>query len=489
VKMNPESYTESLLSENKKAEGIYYTPKETCQAILNRYVELSNDSKVLEPGCGCGHFARLLFQSFESQGISPETILAENLKLVEKDSDAVKILSNDFGVDSKSITNNSFLQNLNLEKDLFDYIIGNPPYAAKLSTKDKAYCLQHYNDIIVPSKRMDISGYFLRKSIDLLKPGGRLVFVLPATLLRVNSYKGLRKFILQTCYVREIIDLRRAFDDVGYETVVLVLDKKGSGVKSRPVKTLTEIKGLGIDEYETNQCRYGFFKERPIFSIFAKRIDEHILKKCETGVQLNDFATMPRGFSISAKDESLLDEQINGYIPIIFGRDMGKYRLHHPRKFIAWPNDSLNKTHQRHQQPKILVQNLAYRVVATDDDEGHLISETINTLFVDENRFHRHYILGIINSNLMTYYFQMAVTNRAKLNIHMDHPYLGKLPIKETTPESQNKVVGWVKELLKDTNNRVVREKLEAEVFRIYGLDEDEQKRVLSWPIFGRKNR
>jgi len=35
----------------------------------------------------------------------------------------------------------------------------------------------------------------------------------------------------------------------------------------------------------------------------------------------------------------------------------------------------------------------------------------------------------------------------------------------------------------------VVREKLEAEVFRIYGLDEDEQKRVLSWPIFGRRNR
>jgi hypothetical protein len=83
----------------------------------------------------------------------------------------------------------------------------------------------------------------------------------------------------------------------------------------------------------------------------------------------------------------------------------------------------------------------------------------------------------------------MALTNRAKLNIHMDYPYLGKLPIKETTPESQNKVVGWVKKLLKEPDNESVREKLEAEVFRIYGLDEDEQKRVLSWPIFGRRNR
>ena len=135
------------------------------------------------------------------------------------------------------------------------------------------------------------------------------------------------------------------------------------------------------------------------------------------------------------------------------------------------------------------MQNLAYRVVATDDAEGHLISDTINTLFVDEERFPRHYVLGIINSNLMTYYFQMVLTNRAKLNIHMDHPYLGKLPIKETTAESQNKVVGWVKKLLKEPDNKSVREELEAEVFRIYGLDEDEQERVLSWPIFGRRNR
>ena len=130
----------------------------------------------------------------------------------------------------------------------------------------------------------------------------------------------------------------------------------------------------------------------------------------------------------------------------------------------------------------------SYRVVATDDADGHLISDTINTLFVDEERFPRHYVLGIINSNLMTYYFQMVLTNRAKLNVHMDHPYLGKLPIKETTSDSQNKVVGWVKKLLKEPDNESVREEVEADVFRIYGLDEDEQERVRSWPIFGLRN-
>ena len=45
------------------------------------------------------------------------------------------------------------------------------------------------------------------------------------------------------------------------------------------------------------------------------------------------------------------------------------------------------------------------------------------------------------------------------------------------------------KKLLKEPDNESVREELEAEVFRIYGLDEDEQERVLSWPIFGRRNR
>ena len=486
----PEDYTEALQAKVQKAGGIYYTPEETCRAIIDRYVKLTTDSKVLEPGCGCGHFARLLFKNFQDLGVDSKTILADNLKLIENDKGATQVLASALDVSVNSITSASFLQNLQMEKNLFDYIIGNPPYAAKLSDEDKKYCERNFADINENGKRMDSSGYFLRKSIDLLKPGGRLIFVLPATLLRVASYKGLREFILKTSYVREVIDLRRIFDDVGYETVALVLDKKGPGVIPQPVQTLTDIKSPSFEEFDTNICRYEFYESRPIFSMFLNPIDENILTKCETGVCLNDFSTMPRGFSISSNDESLHENSVKGLnIPLLFGRDMGKYRLHQPRRFIPWPNSSLSKIHQRHQVPKILVQNLAYRVVATDDAEGHLISDTINTLFVDEERFPRHYVLGIINSNLMTYYFQMVLTNRAKLNIHMDHPYLGKLPIKETTAESQNKVVGWVKKLLKEPENKSVREELEAEVFRIYGLDEDEQERVLSWPIFGRRNR
>ena len=48
----PEDYTEALQAKVQKAGGIYYTPEETCRAIIDRYVKLTTDSKVLEPGCG-----------------------------------------------------------------------------------------------------------------------------------------------------------------------------------------------------------------------------------------------------------------------------------------------------------------------------------------------------------------------------------------------------------------------------------------------------
>ena len=68
---------------------------------------------------------------------------------------------------------------------------------------------------------------FVKRGIDLLKDGGTLGFIVPKPLVWVDSYEGIRKYILANCRIQAVADVGRAFgEEVGYEEVIIVLQKE-----------------------------------------------------------------------------------------------------------------------------------------------------------------------------------------------------------------------------------------------------------------------
>ena len=65
----------------------------------------------------------------------------------------------------------------------------------------------------------------IAKSFDLLKNNGIMAFVLPKTLLRVNSYAKLRQFILENAKILHIYDLGTCFNGVRGEQIILFIQK------------------------------------------------------------------------------------------------------------------------------------------------------------------------------------------------------------------------------------------------------------------------
>jgi len=82
----------------------------------------------------------------------------------------------------------------------FDRIIGNPPYGAWQNYERRAQLKKLYPSLYVK----ETYTLFLHRCIDLLKPNGRLVFIVPNTFLNLHRHTGIRKKVLQETELEEV---------------------------------------------------------------------------------------------------------------------------------------------------------------------------------------------------------------------------------------------------------------------------------------------
>ena len=476
-----EIYETSLSIEKRKESGIYYTPPSLVNFMIN-LITLKKNSKILEAGCGVGNFVIPLIQKFVEIYKNSETvdekilktkILTNNIFGCDFDPNAIKILKNSIGVDTKNIMVSSFLSDNLFDNNKYDFVIGNPPYNADLSNDEKNYCKTKYPNL---SKSIKSEIFFVIKSIDLLKPNGQLCLILPATILRVNHYSGLRKFIMEKCMIEKIIDMDRAFSFVGYEMIILLLRKRNS--RKNDVEIITDVKNLEQKQYTTHMLQHNFLEERNVISFHISNDIIPLIQKIENNsVKLSSISKIRRGISLPSTDEQYLSNKIQPKsLKILRGRDIGRYKIKPIQKYLI-PNSKWDDFMAICSSPKILVQNLAYRIVATYD-ENRMVLDTLNILILNDEDFDHRYILAILNSQLMNFYFRYMITNKAALNIHLDSPYLGELPIRKNK-KYQNKLVKLVNMALESNGeNTEILNELNEMVFKIYDISLYERQKI-----------
>jgi Eco57I restriction-modification methylase/N-6 DNA Methylase len=112
--------------------------------------------------------------------------------------------------------------------DGFDAVIGNPPYIRiqALGRELAAYCRRHYG---TASGSFDTYIPFIERSLSLLRSDGRLGFIVPNKLLKLNYGQRLRERLAADRLIEEIIDFGDAqiFAGATNYTCVLVLDRGG----------------------------------------------------------------------------------------------------------------------------------------------------------------------------------------------------------------------------------------------------------------------
>ncbi len=222
------------LRHRKRQLGQFLTPPETARRLVSDF-EFTVTDRVLEPSLGCGAFILPLIEKFLPLYDGPtagrlDQILTRNLYGVEIDA----VLLEECLASIESRWGHRPARHNFAHADFFaaafphpfDYILGNPPFGGTIDPAIQDKLDRELGRRGGLKIKKETYAFFLVKSLDLLKPGGRLRFICSDTFLTINTMQGLRRLLLDTGAAR-VERLEVFSDETKYAMVVLDYAKTG----------------------------------------------------------------------------------------------------------------------------------------------------------------------------------------------------------------------------------------------------------------------
>ena len=467
-------------TSKRKKLGQFYTPPALVNYILDR-LPLRAGCTILDPACGDGAFLEGAYERLQRLSVCGD---AATRQLFGIDIDPTVVhparhnlakLSHTQPDQWQGIIRGNFLfddpwpERANAWPALFDFIIGNPPYGAALSAGEKRICRQRYR---TAKGKLNTAILFVERALEVLRPGGLWGMVLPNSLLRVASYQPVRDLIFDTCAVTHIADLGAAFSDVDLEMCIVIARKDSDS--ARRAGNVTEVNLMRAEPYSQCQLPQAFAAGLGTFPICADAASRGVLERAlRHSVPLDSIAAAPRGMGYSVRDTRCIVQTRTspGDIRAIRGRDIARYHLK-DGPFVRAAAVPACRPHAV-ARGKIVMQNIGSRFVAAWDAEGRCALDTVNVVDVYDGRFHPKYVLAVLNSEFAYFFLRDFVCNRSRLTIHLDIPYVGRLPVPRVSRPQQKEIVRMADRILRlyEEGRQAKARELEVAVDQIlYGL-------------------
>jgi len=361
----------------EKSYGSIYTPQYIAR-FFARYLREQMPPlaykrlQAADPACGSGIFLRTLLElkcDPMQDGITTELIdrTFETVLGIDVDSNATQaailslsllhlILTDNLPENLRIIASEAieYYRNNPQLKDSFDAVIANPPFVpwAAQNLAMREHISEFMNEDA--SGRIDTYLVFLRLGLEMLKPGGYGMFVIPHSFLLGKNASKMRKLILETSWIRCLADLSaiRVFGDSGSYVILLIFQKKIDAEHKAPpsmVIRCQELVGIALQD-----ALAGIQKETKFYSIYE--VDQNafgkdewiilpptessILRKFEGLRTIGDFLNIREGFISGADDIFIIPEEKlpkgeeSLYVPFLPDKEMKLYTV--PQKTASY---------------------------------------------------------------------------------------------------------------------------------------------------------
>ncbi len=381
----------------------------------------------------------------------------------------------------------------------YDYVVGNPPYLfIRAIPQEYRYFIEKL-PLETNKGQYDYYQIFIEIGIRLLKKNGLLGYIIPDSLLALSNRKILRKYIYESTKIVEIYHSGPQFDKPVVSNIILTLEKELDEKKrknnqiiikfplsqSQPdnkiLQNLIEYWGYEflinlndsdlriLDHLNTNFPRLEELIENSKFNIRLSRGVELgkegkviFCDNCKRFYPLpsKDF-TCQECMSIlntNSIEKIIVDEIPNG-LELDFKRfiySMNRYVVN-GLKYI-----NMTKKGIKYKDPEIYKNRIVIRQLSQDNlicasyDENSVTSQSFYNLKIKSSsvpEFNNTYILGLLNSKLLSYYFIKSFGSYKKFFPRILIEKLRKLPLKVpiTTNEKllAQKLTGNINEILK----------------------------------------
>lgn len=371
----------------------------------------------------------------------------------------------------------------------FDVIVGNPPYGVELQESVKNYFKTRFN---TKSGELEIYAFFIELALNnLIKKNGILTYITSNTWYYLDKFSNLRKQIIGNSTVDTLIELEKnVFADAPDIVPAIFLIKKE--ILNAPIKLYKALKTsskydlINFIDFDINETTNASFlkSENCIFNLKTNSGVESLLEKIAQYDKLSGYYKTVYGIKTGDNKANLSKEKTGN----------GNWKkcassANNIRKYcMQWNGDYLNVGKHlpglgkiNYEQPKILIQyirklSMPIRLVCALDTNGDFYPLNNFSFIVSEKNHSLKYLLGILNSKLMNWYFANTY-----IDYNIKPKYIEQLPVKFDDKYLPS-IEKYIEQILELENNSKKFEELENKidqlVYKLYDLTEEEIKIV-----------
>lgn len=382
------------------------------------------------------------------------------------------------------------------EKGGFDIVIGNPPYGAKFSKKEKKVLSQIYDKSNVPD--YESADFFVESGHRILKNNGILSYIIPNMFMANVFAEKYRKHLIESWFIKKIDNLSEIdiFESAKVRNCI-VFFIKGEKWDTSNFTKLT-IENLNIKLLKKKVVMLNLLIENIgnwLNLIEKDEIAIKIANKIEnSSVLLGTVSNISQGLipydKYKGHSEEIIKNKIwnakykkdDTYKKELRGKDVNRYTLKwNGEDWISYGNWlAAPRKPEFFKCPRILVREITNpRILATyTKDEYYNTPSIINCI---DFKVDIYYILGILNSELISFYHNITSPKATKgLFPKILVNDMKKIPIRISDELLSIKLIEQVKSML--NNHHVdIDKNIDSIVYKIYEINEEEIEYIKKW--------
>ncbi|QED23027.1 Eco57I restriction-modification methylase domain-containing protein [Candidatus Deianiraea vastatrix] len=363
----------------------------------------------------------------------------------------------------------------------FDVVVGNPPYVfarEKISQEVKDFYVGRYK-----SAQYQVNTYllFIEQALNLIKISGSFGLIVPNAWLMVQSAKNLRELLLKECSIKNIVNLTgESFENVSVETIIIHAVKICS--KNNAVNILEKQNDKFIQSYIVNQSSFEENEDKS-FKIFINDNNNILLEKIQQStLALSEVVNVKAGLKAYESGKGMPKQTAEdvtnriydytykfdeGTYKYLEGKDVLRYGLDWSGTWLKYGNNlAAPRTFEVFNGKKIIIREITGQypksIIATYSEDVYLFNmSNIAVLPKEGSDYDLRYILAILNSSVISYYFRLntpkSIRQMFPKIILQD---LAKFPIKKASAQEQQPFIEKAQTML--TLTKQLNEKTKA---------------------------
>ncbi|NLJ82608.1 MAG: N-6 DNA methylase, partial [Bacteroidales bacterium] len=391
----------------------------------------------------------------------------------------------------------------------FDIIIGNPPY---VKVSDKKMFDYFNNKFVHQDYQQDLYLLFLEQYKNILVTGGKLGVIIPNTWLQSIKFRNIRQYLMNEYYWDRILHIKEYVFSAVVDTHVIVFEKndyiKNYNVQIDVLKNkeISLLHAVNQQELPSNGDVINVLateSEKRLFEkIKGKSLTVSEVSKAYSGITLYEKGKgRPAQTSQTMKERPFHSEDNNkpkggkNWLPLMRGSLMNRYVSLWDNNYWVDYGEWLGAPRNPkifEAEEKIIVRQTGDRIIATIIGANIICRKNLHIVISDT--INHKFILGIFNSKLIDFYYQLLNPERGEALAEVKKNHVEQLPIPENISEKQEtEIIKFVEQLLqfnidlqteKIPNRReqitqrieYAEDKINELIYQIYDLTEEEIK-------------